>query len=437
MRAAVFPHPLAAMLVSALLTQGWAAQAAEPADDADALSLTSSAPEPTPQVPSRPAPRSTRWFVEGAGGLGEQRHPQDTRTLGRASVDVWHTARFSPGWRAVVSDRLDVLHPVEPGADKVVNSLREAYVGWQQEGGQRSAELGRINLRQGPGYGYNPTDFFRDGSLRTLTTANPFTLRENRLGTVALRGQQLWSGGASLSAVYSPKLERQPNPDGDSLDLGSTNHHDRAQLVFGHALSEGSSGQLLLSKQAGLDPQWGATLNALLTDAVVAHAEWTRSREPSLLAHVQGGTGQGSHRNRAVAGFTYTTQRKLSLTAEAQYNGFALDEAGWNRLRNDPVGSPLLAAYLGEAQRRQELASRTALMVYATQKSAGLKNLDLTGMLRTNLLDHSRLAWLEARYHWDSADLAFQWQQQSGGRTEYGLLPYARSAQVLGVYYFK
>jgi hypothetical protein len=40
-----------------------------------------------------------------------------------------------------------------------VNSLREAYLSWQPEGGNMVMEFGRINLRYGPGYGYNPTDF--------------------------------------------------------------------------------------------------------------------------------------------------------------------------------------------------------------------------------------------------------------------------------------
>ena len=62
----------------------------------------------------------------------------------------------------------------------------------QSSGGRRQrADLPRLckvltfgppfNLRFGPGYGYNPTDFFRDGSLRVLTTADPFALHEIRL----------------------------------------------------------------------------------------------------------------------------------------------------------------------------------------------------------------------------------------------------------------
>ena len=102
---------------------------------------------------------------------------------------------------------------MEAGADATVNSLRAAYLSWQPEAGNTIFELGRVNLRYGPGYGCNPTDFFRDGSLRTRTTANPFALRENRLGNVMFRAQRLWTGG-SLSEAYSPKSADRPSADG-------------------------------------------------------------------------------------------------------------------------------------------------------------------------------------------------------------------------------
>ena len=52
-----------------------------------------------------------------------------------------------------------------------------------------------------------------------------------------------------------------------------------------------------------------------------------------------------------------------------------------------------------EAQRRQELASREAWFAYATFNDAGIKNLNLTALLRVNANDRSRLGWAELRYH--------------------------------------
>lgn len=393
----------------------------------DALSLES-APEVTPE-----AVRDTRVFIEGAIGNASQRYLPESRDVGRVSLDFSHSARLAPGLRAAISDRLDHIYPTDAGADATVNSLREAYLSWQPEGGSTVVELGRINLRYGPGYGYNPTDFFRDGSLRTLTTANPFAQRENRLGAGMLRAQRLWSDG-SLSLAYAPKLADRPSADGWSLDLGSTNNRERALVALGTQFSQRVSTQLLAYKEQGLSPTLGASLTALLSDAAVAHLEWSRGSEPDLLSRALALPGAAAVRNRFVGGLTYTTLGKLSVTVEYQYNGFALNSSDWAALGTAPAAQ---VAYLLEAQRRQELAPREAYLIYLTQKSLGLKDLDLTAFLRTNAGDHSQLAWIELRHHRPSFDLALQLQQHMGNpASEYGILPDRRIVQVLGTYYF-
>ena len=395
--------------------------------EADALNLESATPAKSG------AARDTKIFVEGAIGNSSQRYLLHSRDIGRASFDLSHTLRLGPGWRAVISDRLDLIHPRDAGLDEAVNSLREGYLSWQPEGANTLVEFGRINLRYGPGYGYNPTDFFRDGSLRALTTADPFALRENRLGTVMLRAQHLWNGG-SISIVFSPKLADRPNPDGWSLDLGSTNNRDRALVALGTQFSQRLSSQLLLYKQAGLTPALGANMTALLSDAATAHLEWSRSKEPDLLSRALALPATTSTRNRFVGGATYTTTGKLSITAEYQYNGFGLDQTTWSALAATPVAQ---AAYLREALRLQELAPRQAYLIYVTQKGLGLKDLDLAAYIRFNPGDNSRLAWVELRHHWPSFDLTFQLQQNMGrASSEFGILPDRRTMQLLGTYYF-
>ena len=90
-----------------------------------------------------------------------------------------------------------------------------------------------------------------------------------------------------------------------------------------------------------------------------------------------------------------------------------------------------------EALRRQDLASRKAYLLYATQKGFFVKSLDLTALLRVNAGDHSRLGWLELRQHWDRVDLALRLQQQGGREnSEYGLIQDRRSVQVVASTYF-
>jgi hypothetical protein len=393
----------------------------------DALNLQS-APEVVPD-----ATRSTKLFFEGAVGNASQRYTSDSVRLGRASIDFSHSARLTPGLRAVVSNRLDYFDPAIAGTDAAVNSLREAYLTWQPEGGSTVLELGRINLRYGPAYGYNPTDFFRDGSLRTLTSANPFAMRENRLGSVMLRGQKLWSGG-SLSAAYSPKLADTSGADGWNLDLGATNNRDRGLVALNTQFSQRVSSQVLVYKEPGMSATLGASLTALLSDAAVAHLEASRGSESDLLSRALGLSGTTATRNRFAGGVTYTTLGKLSVTAEYQYNGFALDASDWTALGATPANQ---VAYELEAQRLQELVPRQAYLIYLSQKSLFLKDLDLTAFMRINANDYSRLTWVELRHHWSNFDLAFQLQQHTGDiSSEYGILPDRRVMQVLGTYYY-
>ena len=423
-RAVLYPL-LAVALIHATPAIGADANA-----ETDALDLQSAV---SPTAPTAPPSHDTRLFVEGAIGNASQRYSLGSRNIARVSLDFFHTARLGSGLRAVFSDRLDQIHPRDAGASETVNSLREAYLSWQPEGGHTVVEFGRINLRYGPGYGYNPTDFFRDGSLRVITTADPFALRENRLGTVMLRAQRLWTDG-SLSVAFTPKLADRPSPNAWSLDLGSTNNRDRGLLALGTQFTQRISSQLLVYKQQGSSPTLGGSLTALLSDAAVAHLEGTHGSESDLLSRVLASPSSAAKRNRLVAGVTYTTLGKLSVTGEYQYNGFGLDQSGWAALAASPATQ---LAYLREALRLQELAPRRAYLIYVTQKSLGWKDLDLTAYLRLNPADDSRLAWVELRHHWPSFDLSVQLQRNIGrASSEFGILPDSRIFQVLGKYYF-
>jgi len=401
-------------------------------DDLDALNLQSA--EPVNKLAESTKASSQKLYLEAAVGQASQRYQPDDRRIGRVSLDFSLSTQVSKGLRAIVSDRLDVFAPALAGTDTAVNSLRELYLSWQNPAGDKLLEAGRINLRYGPAYGYNPTDFFRDGSLRVLTTADPFAIRENRLGTFMLRGQTLWDGG-SFSLALAPKLADQASSSGWNVDAGATNNRRRALAVLGTQWSPRISSQALLYQQQGNSATLGFNLTALLSDAATAHLEFTRGSEPDLRSRALGLTALEETRNRFSGGLTYTTLGKLSLTAEYQYNGFGLDSAGWMALGATP-GAQL--TYLSEALRLQELAPRQAYLLYVAQKGLGLRDLDLAAYVRLNSADDSKLAWLELRHHWPNADLTLQWQQNIGAAgSEFGLLPDRRVVQLLGSYYFQ
>lgn len=418
------PFPRAAgwmLCLLGLASPAWAADAEQ-----EALSL-----ESTSEVGPPIAPSESRFWLEASVGDSARRDTGGRSDFQRVSLDFSWSTRLGRGLRAVFSDRLDIMNPAVTHGS--INTLREAYVSWQPENDAQVIELGRISLRDGPGLGYNPTDFLRDGTLRNLTTVNPLALRDSRMGVVMVRAQHLWDGGA-LSLTLAPKLADHASAGAWSLDLGSTNDRDRGVLALSTRWSSAVSTQALLYKEAHLPVAWGANATALLSDAVVAHGEWSRSREPTLLSRALGRSDTTASANRFVGGLSYTTQRKLSITAEYQYNGFAMDPSAWRALGAQPLQQ---AAYLRESLRRLDIPSQEATLIYVTQKDAGIKNLDMTAMWRLNHGDRSRLFWAELRHHWPQFDLSLQYQQNAGASgTEFGLMPERHLWQVLGVLYY-
>lgn len=392
--------------------------AADP--DADALSLA--------DKPAEEAKPASPWraYVEGAVGR-EEWNPSglfSTSTdTSRAALDLRYDGNLSPGLRAVLSNRTDFTRRGSPRTRRNVNSLREAYVSWQRNP-QQIFDLGRVNVRHGAAWGYNPTDYFRAGSLRTIVSADPAAMRENRLGTVVLRGQQLWSDGA-VSAAFSPRIKREPSDAAESLDLGSTNSRNRWLLTGSRKLG-GLNPQLLLHGGEKTPTQLGLNVSALLGDATVVFGELSTGRGPSLLAQSAGLSEPKRRVERAALGLTYTTGFNLSLTAELDYNGAAPTRSQWESL--DPLGRLILLDF---AQRSQELPVRHAVFLYATWKDALVRRLDLSAFVRRESLTRSRMQWLEARYRWDRVDLSLQWQQHMGSNgSVFGSIPQERALEV-------
>ena len=414
-----------ALLVSLLVAA--APAFAAPDDDAKALSLADQA-EAAPE-----AGRDWRVFAEAAVRESALRSGQSSTHGNRWSIDLRYDGRLAPGWRAVFADRLDVIR-VSGSGQTEINTLKEAYLSWQARP-DRAADLGRVNVRHGVALGYNPTDFFRAGALRSVVSIDPASLRENRLGSVMLRGQTLWEGG-SLAALYSPKLAERPHGGSYDVELGATNAHSRGLAVFSQKISEDLQPQFLLYNAPGESTQLGVNLTRLLNDATVAFAEWSGGRSRSLLARALSLTEDPVFRSRFSGGATYTTASNLSLTLEYEYNGTGLDRARWDALRSGPL--PAYAAYRAFAANLQEPVTRHHWFLYAAWTDAMIPHLDLTAMVRHDAADRSRLHWFEARYHWTQVDVALQAQFNHGDpSSDFGALPERRGAQILLKYFFQ
>ena len=352
---------------------------------------------------------------------------------GRASFDVRCDGALSSRWRAVFSDRLDDFWS-RGSANQAVNTLKEAYVSFRDDGTEL-VDFGRINVREGVGFAYNPTDYFRADALRAVISIDPNTLRDERLGTLMVRSQTLWSNG-SLTAMYAPRVSASPNDSAFSPDLGATNSRSRWMLVLSQRLATDFQPQLSLTGSEHQSPQAGLNLTYLLNSATVAYVEWSGGRAPSnLAASGYFPAAPTAFRSRLSTGFTYTTPYKLSVTLEYEYDGAAPDGSDWNAVRNGPL-TPYVQ-YRQYAYSQAELASRQNVFGYAHWDDVGIPNLDLTAFVRFDPYDHSRVTWGEARYHWQHAGVALQWQRRAGdASSDLAPWPVRQSWLAMVDYYF-
>jgi hypothetical protein len=399
-------------------------------DEAAALGLADRTPE------AAVLPRAWRLFVEGAFEQVRMHFGLPDEQLHRATLDLQVDKALATQWRVVLADRLDmgdVQTLTGTASISDVNTLKEAYVSWAAQTSVL-VDAGRINPRLGVAAGYNPTDEFRDHAVRTVDSSDPLSLRENRMGSVMLRGQALWTGG-SLTAVLSPKLADEPNAGGYNVDVGATNHEQRWMLIGSHQLSENLNPQVLVWRDQDQPPQFGLNLTGLLGTAAVAYLEWSGGRGKSLAAESVVRADDTAYRSRLAGGLTYTFENNLSLTAEYDYSGAGMDGQQWQALQRGPLAA--YEQYREFAFNAQDLVTRRAAFILASWQDAGVQHLDLRGWTKIDLVDQSRMIWLEARYHWNRVEAALQRQVNMGSLlSDFGALPQERIWTALLRYYF-
>lgn len=395
------------------------------AADDDALRLADEAQIVTAQADD--------WhvFTEAALGSSAQRFGLPDLHTQRWSLDLRFDKALRPGLRVMLADRYDLRSQDRLRHRAGVNTLKEAYVSWQAADNQL-VDAGWVNLHNGVAAGYNPTDYFRAGAVRSVSSVDLASLRENRLGNAMLRGQQLWDGG-SLSALFSPRLTGQASASSLATRPGTANQENRWLVALSQKVSDRVDPQWLIYGQEHQPAQLGLNLTSVINDATVLYAEWSGGRGRSLLATLPGSASDRAFRSRLASGFSYTTSNRMSLALEYDYNGAGLEPSGWNTLRSGAS----YVQYRSLAQDLQEPVTKQSVFFYGKWQDAMLNHLDLTSTVRWNQADHSRMSWLEARYRRDHLDLVLQWQLNSGrAGSEFGALPQWRTVQAMAVYYF-
>jgi hypothetical protein len=459
----------ATALLCAALWRGVAPAAADAAVGQDPdLELIPNAAQPS-DTPIAPRPGNTggRMYLENAFSVSSLRNdllvpapaplPYDWQE--RLFFDVRKEYRVADRLNLALSDRLNFRGENDldfPNHENVINDLRELYLGWQAAD-RTYLDAGRINLKSGVALGFNPTDFFRSRAVVEPLSADPTVLREDRLGTLMLRGQQLWERG-SFIAAFAPRIAR-PSAIYTNLDLPSanpmfdrTNARARFLLQSSVNLTSDFNPEFLLYRE-GNQTRFGTNLAESVGQKGVAYLEWSGGRRASLIDEAvrygrQTGTlpidapsvlpesSQMSFQNELSLGVSYTTENRVTFNLEYHLNQPAFTRADWNNWFASGYGrggaSPLARQlwYLRSyALDQQDPISRHSAFLRADWVDAFIPKLELTGLVNADAHDGSGLLQVTADYYLSDTWTAGAVVMTNFGkeRSDFGSLPQAAS----------
>lgn len=410
-----------------------AAMAADEDKDLDLIPRTPSAPEPA--VAAQAAGRGARVYIEDALIFNTLRNdllvpappPLAPRWEDRLLGDVRAEWSLGPDALVAYSGRLSVVARDGlgfPNRGNVTNDLRELHLSIEPRPNDY-LDLGRINVKSGVALGFNPTDFFKARAVVDPLTADPSVLRENRLGTLMVRGQHLGDGG-SISLVYAPKVTNAASIGDDpgrrfNPLFGRTNASDRWLLKASARLHDDFNPEFLLYRGNGRT-QIGANLTQSIGQSTVAYVEWAGGRRPGIIDEAlafgrQTGTipatapdvidqgGQEQFRNQVAIGASYTTENKITFNLEYHYNETGFSRADWSRWfaagEGRSASSPTVRQlwFIREyAAEGQEPLQQHGVFLRADWVDFLVPKLELTGFVLADAGDGSTSLQLEADY---------------------------------------
>ena len=386
-------------------------------------------------VPGRPVPTAVnRLFLDSRG--------------------LWE---ISDSWEFVYSGRVEfylqnegpafVTHAT--GLTTINYQFREGYLSWSP-GGRRLwfLDMGRINVRNGVAYAFNPTDFFRTEAVVDQISQDPTELRDDRLGTVMVRAQG-FIAGSTLTALYAPRLYRRPwslDHPVSSLDsqIRRTNAASRAEFAASRQLPYGIHLQLLVYRE-GSRWAYGENLSAGLGNQTTAYLEWSGSRRSALPVEamdyaMRTGTFRDAASPVAVSlrktfvnqwatGFSYTSGEGVNLTVEYDMSQLGLSSAQWRQWFAAGTSGMLDEKlwYLRQyASVQQDPLFRQSLFVRVAQDHWLARNLSASAFCILDLAGGSSLEQGELNYRFSSRLGIDMLIQHAGGsrRSDFGSVPF-------------
>lgn len=341
--------------------------------------------------------------------------------------------------------------------------IKEAYLSWQQSPTQ-FYDIGRINIKNGVATGFNPTDYFKIGSLLDRNTEDVSQLRDARIGALVFRGQKLWDSG-SFSVVVSPKISNKKdhwttNKDIYGLNLHKSNDRSSVMLKLNQNFADDFSPEVIYYNESGRH-NFGLNISRSFNDQWLGYAEWNIGERRKLIdeAFQKPRNNQGLHpaiakqfskdsgesyQQQFAVGLSYTSSQNITTNIEYHYNQAGLSKSQskrWFTLAdqsNKPAILGQLLSVRGLAQNRNEPLGQNSLFLRSKWSDAIMDKLDFTGLLIADLNDNSHLMQLESEYELNpKSSLSLQLTKYQGDRKSiYGSLENDMTATVQFKYSF-
>jgi hypothetical protein len=434
----------------------------------------SPAGEPAAASPTEtPVPSRGKFYLEDAFTAASLRNnlvvpfppPRPFNWENRTSFDAVDQWDLASNLTASLSDRFNATEADEvpfPTHQNLRNDFREGFVTWEPRP-QTYLEGGRINLRNGVALGFNPTDFFKTRTQIDQASLDPSVIREDRLGTVMVRAQQIWSGGAA-SVVFAPKLY-DPSRVPTGLQSGFDPRIDRTNAAYRFLASANydfaaASPQALIYHE-GTQTRFGLNVTSQVGQSIIAYAEWAGGWQQDLIGQaISYGKLTGSlpanapilppndaskaFRNDLAVGGSWTSTAKLTINLEYHYHQAGLSGEtlrSWFAIGGASPRSAIpgeLWYIRGFAADQQQPFTRQQVFLRASWTDAFVSDLDLTAFTFVNLYDGSTLSQISANYYLSAAWTLGAYVSANLGspRSERGSFPQEASAILQLVRYF-
>jgi len=283
-------------------------------------------------------------------------------------------------------------------------------------------ELGRMNVKEGIAYGYNPTDYFKGGSSFTLSL-DPKEKIENRLGAVLVQVSAIWDN-ITLKALYSPQISTNANSiQSDKkyigLHLDESNSQERASLYLGYTGFDALSISGLLHKN---DDGLNIGLNmSYIQERSIWYLEASTAKKQD----------KSNYETELSLGLNYSSQNNIVSTFEYIYN-----EGGLNKEEIHTLFSQKYLANYSPKIPKSTMLSKHTLFMMARQSDV-LHNLDWNALAWVNPLDKSSLLQVGLSYEYEEIVFSLDARAYRGNaQTVYGSYPNEYEGLVSMSYYF-